>query len=91
MFKKLLSAVQRITKHRPLTKEERLERLQQKLVLHIRKGRDEDDANAVALALRADAILQQPKPFDERCQQVHDVLIDHLAQKLVTRLHSYSH
>ena len=78
-------------RHRPLNKQERLERLQQTLITTIRKGRDEDDASAVALAIRADALLRQDKPFDERCQQVHDAVVVHAAQKLQTRLESYHH
>lgn len=76
---------------RPLTKQERLERLQQSLITTIRQGRDEDDATAVALAIRADAILKQDLPFDLRCQQLHDVVVTHAAQKLLTRLESYHH
>lgn len=87
MLKNLLGRL----RHRPLTKQERLERLQVSLVETIRKGRDEDDATAVALAIQADAILKQPIPFDARCQQLHDVVISHAAQKLLTRLESYHH
>jgi len=75
----------------PLNQEERLRHLQRSLIGYVRHGRDEDDASAVALAIRADALLKQDKPFEVRCQEVHDAVIAHSAQKLLNRLDSYSH
>lgn len=69
-----------------------LVRLQKQLSACIRQGRYEDSTDAVSLALRADAILQQKQfSFEVRCAQLDSTITNHLAQRLITRLDSYSH
>jgi hypothetical protein len=75
-----------------LNRQERLSLLQTNVIKAVRAGRDDLDGSTVEFAIRADALLQQTdKPFEHRCGDLHDALLDHLNQRLITRLDTYHH
>lgn len=77
---------------KPLSRQQRLDQLQTKLSATLLAGRDECDGSTMALVIQADALLKQTdKPFEQRCGDVHNALAQHLANRLITRLDSYTH